>query len=119
MVEAALRNRRPLAVFIASLLLLLIVMSYQVTDNATGRTVLGNILFQVFSPLQSGVSTGVYSLSDAIHKYFDLVHANEENEALRRELSELKIRVAADAHQKEDNERLRKMLGLEQRLPYQ
>ena len=118
MVEAALRNRKPLTVFISSLFLLLIVMSYQVRDVSTGRTVLGNILFEIFSPMQSGVMWSVYGASDTARNYFNLVHTNQENEALRHEVSELKIRIAATAQEKEENERLRRMLELEKRLPY-
>lgn len=118
MVEAAIRDRRPLGVFIASLLLLLILMSYQVRDKATGRTVLGNILFEVFSPFQSAAMWTVRGGVDKVSTYFNLVHTNQENEALRRELQELKIRVNADAQQKEENDRLRKILDLQRRLPY-
>lgn len=98
--------------------MLLILMSYQVTDKATGRTVLGNILFQAFSPFQSGTMWAVRSVTDRFSTYFNLVHTNQENEVLRRELQELKIRVTTDAQQKEENDRLRKILALQQRLPY-
>ncbi|HSP06513.1 MAG TPA: rod shape-determining protein MreC, partial [Acidobacteriota bacterium] len=118
MVEVVFRNRRPLAVFIASLLALLIVMSYQVTDTATGRTVLGNVLFEAFSPVQSVVMWAVRGVAGTFSHYFNLVGVNQENGRLRQEVAELKIRISATAQDHDENVRLRRMLQLEKRLPY-
>lgn len=93
-------------------------MSYQVTDNATGRTVLGNVLFETFSPVQSAVMWCVRGVAGVFGTYFDLVHANVENDSLKKEVAELKIRISATARQGEENARLRRMLGLEQKVPY-
>ena len=118
MADVVLKNRRPLGVFIASLLGLLIVMSYQVTDTATGRTVLGNVLFEAFSPIQSAVMWMFRGAAGVVGKYVNLVHTNQENEALRREVAELKIQISATAQEREENDRLRRILQFKERLPY-
>lgn len=118
MAEVALKNRRPLGVFIASLLILLIVMSYQVTDTATGRTVLGNVLFEAFSPIQSLSMWVIRGVAGGVGNYINLVHTNQENQALQREVAELKIQISATAQERAENDRLRKMLQLKERLPY-
>jgi rod shape-determining protein MreC len=118
MVEATLRNRKPLGVFITSLLLLLILMSYQVRDAATGRTVLGNIMFEVFSPIQSAVMWAVRGIGGTVGNYFTLVNTNKENEVLRRQVESLQIRISTNAQLSQENERLRGILALKSRLSY-
>lgn len=119
MVQAVVFHRRPLAVFIALLLSLLVLMSYQVTDRATGRTLLGSLVFRAFSPIQYGVAAAIDSVGHAINHYIYLVDVDSENQRLRNQLTETKIHLAAIAHESEENKRLRGVLGLRQEMPFQ
>jgi hypothetical protein len=88
--------RRNLAIFIGSLFLLLVYMSYQVTDPATGRTVLGNVLFSTISPVESIFSGGFRSIGSTISNYFMLTGVKKENEQLKKDVEQLQIRLAVD-----------------------
>lgn len=118
MAETALTGRKTLGTFLTSLFVLLVFMSYQVTDPSTGRTVLGNVLFRIFSPLQLGVSASVGAVVYVIQNYFALSGANQENLRLKKELTEVKIKLAATTHESSENERLRQILQLRDKLPY-
>src|SRR5262249_20794480 len=109
--------RRNLAIFILSLFLLLVYMSYQVTDPGTGRTVLGNVLFAIISPVESIFSGGFRSLGSTISNYFMLTGVKKENEQLKKDVEQLQIRLAMDEEQRKENDRLRKLLELRQKLP--
>lgn len=111
-------RKQTLGVLFCSLFLLLIYMSYQVTDPATGRTVLGNVLFTIFSPVESVITAGYRGVAGVVGDYFNLVHTNRENDRLKREVSELKIRLAIRDEQARENERLRRILGLKGTIPY-
>ncbi len=117
MAGAGLTIQKPITIFIASLLTLLILMSYQVTDEATGRTVLGNVIFSLLSPVQMGASSAVTGIWDTGARYFDLVNTNQENQRLVREVDELKIRLQANERERQENERLREILNLREKLP--
>jgi rod shape-determining protein MreC len=118
MVDAVLSRRSPVTIFIATLLLLLAGMSYQIHDPTTGRTFLGNVIFRIFSPLQSGTSYVWNGTISIFHNYFDLVGAREENTQLKKELSGLKIQMQTLSHENQENERLRQILGLQQKVAY-
>lgn len=118
MADAALTSRKPLGIFLASLFLLLVFMSYQVTDENTGRTVLGNVLFRIFSPVQLVIAGSVRAVVNTVTNYVALSGASRENSKLKNEVTELKIRLAASLHEREENERLRRILELERKLPY-
>lgn len=118
MAETALTGRKTLGTFLTSLFVLLVFMSYQVTDPSTGRTVLGNALFRIFSPLQLGVSGSFSAVVNVVQNYVALAGASQENQRLKKELTELKIKLAATAHESSENERLRQILQLRTKLPY-
>lgn len=79
---------------------------------------LGNVLFRIFSPLQLGVSASVGAVVYVFQNYFALSGANQENQRLKKELTDLKIKLAATAHESSENERLRQILQLRTKLPY-
>jgi rod shape-determining protein MreC len=118
MADAALTSRKPLGIFLASLFLLLVFMSYQVTDENTGRTVLGNVLFRIFSPVQLVIAGSVRTVVNTLTNYVALAGASRENSRLKNEVTELRIRLAASLHERDENERLRHILDLGQKLPY-
>jgi rod shape-determining protein MreC len=117
MAGVGLTLQKPITIFIAVLLALLILMSYQVKDEATGRTMLGSVIFSILSPVQMGISTTVRGAWNTAIHYFDLVNTNEENVKLTKEVAELKVRIQANAREKEENQRLRSILKLEEEIP--
>ena len=117
MAGVGLTLQKPITVFIAALLALLILMSYQVKDESTGRTVLGSVIFGMLSPVQMGLSATFSSAWNTAIHYFDLVGTNKENEKLAKELAELKVRIQTDAREKEENKRLRNILNLREKVP--
>ena len=117
MAGVGLTLQKPITIFIAALLALLILMSYQVKDESTGRTVLGNVIFGMLSPVQLGVSATFRGAWNTAVHYFDLVGTNEENQKLTKELAELKIRIQANASEKQENKRLREILNLQEKVP--
>jgi rod shape-determining protein MreC len=117
MAGAGLTIQKPISVFIAALLTLLILMSYQVADKITGRTVLGNVIFTLLSPIQSGATSSVNSVWNTCVRYFDLVNTNQKNQQLTHEVDELKIRLQASMREHDENQRLREILNLREKLP--
>jgi rod shape-determining protein MreC len=117
MAGAGVTLQRPITIFIAVLFSLLILMSYQVKDESSGRTVLGNVIFGILSPVQMGISAAFRGAWNTVVNYVDLVDTNKENEKLTKEISQLKINLQANAHQKEENDRLRRILNLQEKVP--
>ena len=114
--EAAPRKSFPL--FVGIMILLLVIMSYQVADPVTGRSVLATLGYRLFSPLQIGLSGAVNAVFTGIKNYFALTQTSKENQRLLKEVAELKVQNRL-AHQiRQENERLRRMLQLSEKLPY-
>jgi rod shape-determining protein MreC len=117
MAGAGLTLQKPITIFIAVLFSLLILMSYQVKDETSGRTVLGNVIFGILSPVQMGVSATFRGIWNTVVNYVDLVNTNQENEKLTKEIAKLKVNLQANAHEKEENDRLRRILNLQEKVP--
>jgi rod shape-determining protein MreC len=114
--EAAPRKSFPL--FVGIMILLLVIMSYQVADPVTGRSVLATLGYRLFSPVQTGLSGALNSAVTGIKNYVTLTQTSKENQRLLKEVAELKVQIRL-AHQiRQENERLRKMLQLSEKLPY-
>jgi rod shape-determining protein MreC len=111
-------NRRSLLLFVVVQFLLLLWMSYQATDPVTGRSLLVNALFGFISPVQRVLANSFTGVASVYRNYFAVVGASQENARLRKEISELKIRLETTSHQQLENDRLRQILGLKERLPY-
>jgi rod shape-determining protein MreC len=111
-------RRRPVLIFVVVQFLLLIWMSYQVTDPTTGRRVLVNVLFSLFSPIQRVLATSFNGVGTVFHNYVAVIGASKENEELRKQVSELTIRLQATSQEHQENDRLRQILGLRERLPF-
>jgi len=111
--------RRSFPIFLGCLILLLAVMSYQISDPLTGRSVFVSVGYRLFSPVQS-VFAGIFTaVVNGVQNYFYLAHTNQENQRLLQEVSELKVRMRLVDQIRNENNRLRKILELQQRLPYQ
>jgi len=110
--------RKSFPVFLGILVLLLVIMSYQVADPLTGRSLLATLGYRLFSPVQPALSGGMNGIVRGVKSYFLLTQTSKENERLLKEVSELKIQIRL-AHQiRDENERLRKILELREKLPY-
>jgi rod shape-determining protein MreC len=116
--QLAVSPQRSFGVFLSSLFVLLAIMSYQVKDPLTGRTIFGNVVFTVYSPVQRVVAGSFREVVDLGRNYLVLSGAARENEKLKREVADLRIRLAAGSHERIENERLRKILELREKLPY-
>jgi rod shape-determining protein MreC len=110
--------RRSFPIFVGIMILLLVIMSYQVADPLTGRSVLATLGYRLFSPVQTALAGGVNTAIGGVKNYFLLTRTSQENERLLKEVAELKVQIRL-AHQiRQENERLRKMLDLSEKLPY-
>jgi rod shape-determining protein MreC len=110
--------RKSFSIFIFVLILLLGLMSYQIADPLTGRSVLVTLGYRLFSPVQTAISSLANTAIKAIHDYFLLTQTNKENDRLLREVAQLKIQMRLAHQVKQENERLRKALELHEKLPY-
>ncbi len=87
-------------------------------DRVTGRRVFVNVLFGVFSPVQRLLANSFAGVVNTFENYVTVVGATKENQQLRKEVSELRIRLQATSQQQQENERLRQILGLKEALPF-
>jgi rod shape-determining protein MreC len=110
--------RKSFPIFIGIMILLLGIMSYQVADPLTGRSVLATLGYRLFSPVQTALSGGANGVVHGVKNYFMLTRTSQENTRLLKEVSELKIQVRLAQQIRQENERLRKMLELRDKLPY-
>jgi len=118
MTEIEVRARKSFGIFLVSLFCLLVLMSYQVSDPSTGRTVFSGVLFRLLSPFQRIISTAGHNIVQTFQTYFSLTHANQENIRLKKEVSDLRVQLGIVESEKQENVRLRKILQLHERVPY-
>src|SRR5205823_65352 len=107
--QVSISPRLSFGIFLASLFLMLAVMSYQITDRTTGRTVVGTVLFRLISPVQLLTHQAASGSVSTFHNYFSLINTNRENEQLRKEVTALRIQMATVSEQSRENERLRQI----------
>jgi rod shape-determining protein MreC len=111
-------NRKPLVIFLFIQLLMLVWMSYQVTDQSTGRRVLVNVLFAIFSPVQRVLAGTFNGAVGVVNHYIAVTGASAENDRLKKEIAELRIQLQTASEGKKENEQLRQILGLKEQLPF-
>ncbi|HUT53386.1 MAG TPA: rod shape-determining protein MreC [bacterium] len=100
----------PLALFLSSLTLL----SYESYSPKNQRTSLfAGVVIDVISLGQRSVTGVAYGIRDTFQHYFWLRGVEEENEELRRRVSELDSKNQRLQEQAYENERLRKLLNFE------
>jgi rod shape-determining protein MreC len=77
-----------------------------------GGSFSSRVLYRVFGPVLSGVSSISRSLGDAWEHYVALTRVSKENERLRREKAEMSEKLTALTNLERENIRLRKLLSL-------
>jgi rod shape-determining protein MreC len=110
--------RKSFPIFAGIMILLLGIMSYQVADPLTGQSVLATLGYRLFSPMQTALAGLTNTVTGGVKNYFVLTQTSKENARLLKEISELKIQNRMAHEIRQENQRLRKMLELRERLPY-
>ena len=111
-------TRRSRLLLLVLVLAHLVVISQQV-DTGRGSSLLERLLFSLFTPLQSGVSALLRSVSGAWRGYVDLRGVREQNLRLTEHVRVLETLLMEKQHQAREAERLRGLLELRQSLPFE
>lgn len=107
-------SQRPLLVFAGAIVLHVILISAQVSTTA-GIPLIQVVTFGVFSEVQRGTMTSVDGVRSVWTGYVDLRDVQMENEALKRELQTLQVRLQEERAQAQRAENLRQLLELRER----
>ncbi len=107
-------SQRPLLVFGAAVVLHVVLISAQVSTTA-GIPFIQVATFGVFSEVQRGTMTSVDSVRGVWTGYVALRDVQEENEALKRSLQTLQVRLQEERAQAQRAENFRQLLELRQR----
>lgn len=107
-------TKRPLLVFVAAIVLHLVLISAQVNTTA-GIPFIQVATFGVFSELQRGTMTVFNSVRKLWTGYVVLRDVQQQNDALRREVQTLQVRLQEERAQAQRTESLRQLLELRQR----
>lgn len=81
-------------------------------------TWLGRAMLEVVGPVQSAVTGAADWVHGGVKRYFFLVQAAKENDQLRHRVAAMRQELADQEELKQANARLRKLLGLTERLTY-
>jgi len=107
------KHKGRIAVLLAVLLALSMVVYFAVSGGRASPV--SNFVGMVLSPVQKGISnlwTNFHSFFDYINRYDELA---EENQQLRNRIAELEKTLRDSGDALDENERLRKLLGLRQK----
>jgi rod shape-determining protein MreC len=107
-------SQRPLLVFAGAVVLHVVLISAQVSTTA-GIPFIQVATFGVFSEVQRGTMTSVDSVRGVWTGYVALRDVQEENEALKRDLQTLQVRLQEERAQAQRAENFRQLLGLRER----
>lgn len=102
--------------FLAVALAQIILISAQVQSKKGGR-VLEEVTFSVFSELQRGTAGGLGSIRNFWGNYAALRGVKSENDALRRELADLQVRLQQERALAQRSARLQQLLDLRSATP--
>jgi len=100
------------------LLLVGIVLFSMHAGKEPRSTPLGSLMLEVVGPVQSLVSSVGDGVESVWRRYFALVGAAKQNEDLRRQVNRLKRELSRQEELKLANQRLRKLVGLKDRLAW-
>jgi rod shape-determining protein MreC len=89
----------------------IILISAQVTSK-TGRPMLESVTFGIFAEMQRGGATVVRAVTSVWQGYFDLRGVRAENETLRRELADAKVRLQQERALAQRSQGLQQLLDL-------
>jgi rod shape-determining protein MreC len=107
-------SQRPLLVLAGAVILHVVLISAQVSTTA-GIPFIQVATFGLFSEIQRGTMVSVDSVRSLWTGYVDLREAQVENEALKRELQMLQVRLQEERAQAQRAENFRQLLELRQR----
>src|SRR5688500_10518618 len=107
-------SQRPLLVLAGAVVLHVILISAQVTSTA-GIPFIQVVTFGAFSEVQRGTMTSIDGVRDVWSGYVALRDAQAENEALKRELQTLQVRLQDERAQAQRAENFRQLLDLRER----
>jgi rod shape-determining protein MreC len=107
--------RRGTSLFVVLILVHLIAISHQVDSG--GGSLLERGVFSLFSPVQNGVAAAVYAVESTWKGYVDLRGVRAENARLQERLHVLELTLQRKQHLAREAERLREVIGLQQKLP--
>lgn len=107
-------SQRPLLVLAGAIVLHVILISAQVSTTA-GIPFIQVVTFGIFSEVQRGTMTSIDGVRSLWTGYVALRDAQVENEALKRELQTLQVRLQEERAQAQRAENFRQLLELRQR----
>jgi rod shape-determining protein MreC len=107
--------RRGTSLFVVLILVHLIAISHQVDSG--GGSLLERGAFSLFSPIQNGVAATLYAVESTWKGYVDLRGVRTENARLHERLRVLELTLQNKQHLAREAERLREIIGLQQKLP--
>jgi cell shape-determining protein MreC len=106
--------RRPGYLLAATIVLQVVLISAQVTTS-TGVPLLQSVVFGTFAEVQRWSSAAVDSVRGVWTGYFDLRDVRAENEALKRELDAMQIRLQEERAAAKRADQFRQLLDLHER----
>jgi rod shape-determining protein MreC len=107
-------SQRPLLVLTGAIVLHVILISAQVSTTA-GIPFIQVVTFGAFAELQRGTMNSIDSVRNVWTNYVALREAQVQNEALKRELQEMQIRLQQERAQAQRADNLSKLLELRER----
>jgi len=107
-------RQRPGVLLAAAILLHVVLISAQV-NTASGLPVLQVVTFGSFAEVQRGTTATFDGVRNFWSGYIDLRQAHTENDALKRELQTLQIRLQEERAQAQRTDNLRQLLELRER----
>lgn len=100
------------------LLLVLAGLSYLTSDPRAAISGPESIVREVMAPLQTGMAAVSQWLAGAVETVGSIGRLQEDNRLLRQEVAALKAELQDLEELRRENERLREILGLRERLPH-
>ena len=104
-------RRRTGYLFLAVIVAHVILISTQVTTKR-GVPMLDAAIFEVFSEVQRGANTVAGGVRTSWQDYFALQQVRTENEELKREIADLRVRLQQERNIAQQSESLQKLLDL-------
>lgn len=101
-----------IVIFLINIIFLSVGTKHRYSDSLVARIVMAAV-----SPFQEGITRSVVFLEDLWNHYFYLVSVGEQNEALRRELAQVRMQNSRYVESAKTCERLQRLLDAKTGLP--